>query len=167
MILSNKSVSIQIWHFGSKYQRIGASVKASHKQLKVVLVSGVRNFGPGFITLKFVEFPLFDAFFLDLAKFWDLDIFPLFNFPDLDNFPDLNNFPDFLACFILFSQTLNLLALPLLLFFLEIDLLLLFLLKADLLLLLLLEAGLSGDLVVFNIEVSRAIILLKPWMNQW
>ena len=61
-------------------------MKASHKQLKAVLVLGVRNFGPTSIASKLVEFPFFDNFFPNLAKFQDLDVFSLFDFFDLDNF---------------------------------------------------------------------------------
>ena len=67
-------------------------MKASRKWLKAVLASGVRNFGPTFIASKIVEFPLFEDFFSDLAKFRDLDVFLLFDFFDLDNFPDLDDF---------------------------------------------------------------------------
>ena len=130
-------------------------MKASHKRLNVVLVLGVRNFGPASIVLKLVEFPLFDNFFFNLAKFQDLDIFSLFDFLDLDNFPN------FLAGSILFSPILNLLTLMLLLFFIKIGLLLLFLLEADLLPLFLLKASSLSNLVVFSIEVSGATILLN------
>ena len=144
-----------MWYSKSKYQRIGASVKASRKQLKIVLALEVRNFGPASIVLKLVEFLLFDNFFHDLAKFQDLNIFLLFNFPDLDNFSD------FLAYFILFLPTSNSLTLLLPSFFPEAGLLLLFLLEADLLPLFLLEAGLSGNPVVLNIKMSEVAILLK------
>ena len=136
-----------MWHSGSKCRRTGASMKASYKRLKAVLVLGVRNFGPASVALELVEFPLFDDFFPDLAKFRDLDIFSLFDFPDLDNFPD------FLACFTPFLPTPNPSTLPSPLFFPEVGLLLLFLLEADLLPSFLLGAGLSGDLVVFSIEM--------------
>ena len=148
-----------MWYFGSKCWRIRAWVKASYKQLKAVLVLGVRNFGLVFVALKLVEFPLFDNFFSDLAGFQDLDVFLLFDFFDLDSFFD------FLACFTPFPPTPNLLISPLPLFFLKTGLLLLFLLKADLPLLFLLKAGLLSDPVIFSIKVSGAVILLKPWMN--
>ena len=131
-------------------------MKASRKQLKAVLVLKVRNFGPSSVALELIEFPLFDNFFPDLAKFRNLDVFLLFDFLNLDNF--LN----FLACSTLFSPTLNPSTSLLPLFLLEAGLLLLFLLKADLLPSFLLEAGSSSDLVVFSIEMNRAIILLKP-----
>ena len=137
-------------------------MKANYKRLKTVLASGVRNFGLSSVALKLIEFPLFDNFFPDLAKFWDLDVFSLFDFPDLNNFRDLDVFPDFLACSTPFPPILTLSTLPLPLFFLEIGLLLLFLLEADLLLSFLLGAGLLGNLAVFSIEMSRATILLKP-----
>ena len=66
--------------------KIRTSVKANCKRLKVVLASGVRNFGLSSVASKLIEFPLFDNFFPDLAKFQDLDVFLPFNFPDLDNF---------------------------------------------------------------------------------
>ena len=145
-----------MWHSGSKYQRIRALVKASHKWLKLVLVLGVKNFGPTSIASKLVEFPLINNFFPNLAKFRDLNIFLLFNFLKL------NNFLDFLACCISFLLIPNLLILLSPLFFPEAGLLLLFLLKADLLPSFLLEAGLLDNLVIFSIEMSGAIILLKP-----
>ena len=124
---------------------------ASHKQLKAILALEVRKkLGSASVTPKLGEFPLFDEFFLNLADFWDLNNFLPFDFPD------------FLAYFTLSPPTPNLSTLPLLSFFLEAGLLLSFLLKADLLLLFLLETDLLGNLVVFNIEMSRATILLKP-----
>ena len=131
-------------------------MKASRKRLKVVLVSKIKNFGLAFIASKLVGFSLFDNFFLDLAKFQDLDIFSLFDFLDL------NHFLDFLVCSISFLLISNLLTLLLLLFFSKTGLLLLFLEKADLLLLFLLGASLSNNLVIFSIKVNRAAILLKP-----
>ena len=64
-----------MWHSGSKCRRIKASVKASRKGLKAVLVLRVRNFDPVFVTSKLVKFPLFDNFFPDLAEFQDLNVF--------------------------------------------------------------------------------------------
>ena len=128
-------------------------MKANRKQLKAVLVLGVRNFGPTFVALKLVEFPLFNNFFLDLAKFWDLDIFLLFDFPN------------FLAYSTPFPPIPNLLTSLLSSFLPKAGLLLSFLLKADLLPLFLLGASLSGNLIVFSIEVSTIAILLKPWIN--
>ena len=157
-----------MWHSRSKYQRIGALVKISRKRLKAVLASGVRNFSSTSVASKLVEFPIFDIFFLDLAKFRDLDVFSLFNFLDLDNFPHLDNFrdldvfPNFLVCSTPFLLIPNPLTSPLPLFLLEADLLLLFLLEADLLPLFLLGAGSSDNLVVFSIEMSGVAILLKP-----
>ena len=130
-------------------------MKASYKRLKAVLASKIKNFGLSFVVLELVEFPLFDNFFPDLAKFRDLDIFSLFYFPNL------NNFSNFLAYSTLFLLTLNPSTSLLPLFFSEAVLLLLFLLEADLLLLFLLGAGLSSDLVIFSIEVNGAAILLK------
>ena len=122
-------------------------------------MSGVKYFDIASKIPKLVEFPLFNNFFPNLAKFWDLNIFLLFNFLDL------NKFPDFLACFIPFPLTSNLLISLLLLFFLEAGLLSLFLLKADLLPSFLWKAGLSNDLIVLSIEVNRAAISLKHWIN--
>ena len=130
-------------------------MKASHKQLKAVLASRIRNFGLAPVASKLIKFPLFDNFFLNLAKFQDFDVFLLFDFPNF------NNFFDFLAYSKPFLPTPNPLTLLLPSFLLEVGLLLLFLLEADLLPSFLLRAGLSGDLVVFSIEVSEAAILLK------
>ena len=55
-------------------------MKASSKQLKAVLASGIKNFGSSSIVLKWIEFPIFDDFFPNLAKFWDLDVFSRFDF---------------------------------------------------------------------------------------
>ena len=104
---------------------------------------------------KLVEFPLFDIFFPDLAKYQDLNIFLLFNFLDLEDFPD------FLVYFILFPSIPYSSTSLLPLFFLEAGLLLLFLLKADLLLLFLPKTGLLSNLVVFSIILIGAAILLK------
>ena len=129
-----------MWYSKSKCQRIGVSMKVSHKQLKVILMLEVRNFGLSSVVSKLVEFPLFDDFIPDLAKFQDLNIFSLFHFPNL------NNFPNFLACFTLFLLTPNLLILLLPTFGrLKIDF--------------------SNCTVVFTIKMSRAAILLKLWMN--
>ena len=139
-----------MWHFGSKYQKIGTLVKVNCKQLKAILVSWIRNFGPTSIVSKLIEFSLFDNFFLDLAKFQDFNVFLLFNFLDLDNFSN------FLIYSTLFIPTPNPSTLPSLLFLPKTDLLLLFLLEADLL-----GFGLSGNPVNFNIEMSGTAILLK------
>ena len=134
-----------MWHSGSKYQRIGVSVKANRKRLKDVLASGARNFDPFSVALELVEFPLFDNFF-----------------PDLDNFRDLDVFSDFLACSISFPPTPTPSTSPSPSFFPEAGLLLSFLLEADLLPSFLLGADSLGNPVVFSIEVSGAAILLKP-----
>ena len=107
--------------------------------LKIIPASMVRNFGPSSVALKLVEFPFFDDFFLDLAKFQDLDVFSLFDFLDLDNFRVFDNFPHF-----------------------SIDS------SLPLTLLTLLTASTSlaistcDDTVVFSIDVNGADILLKP-----
>ena len=144
-----------MWYSRSKCQKIEALVKASHKQLKIILVSKVRNFGLAFVASKLVRFLLFDDLFPDLAKFQDLDIFSPFNFLNL------TYFPDFLIYSTSFLLIPNLSILPLPLFFLKTELLLSFLYKADMLLLFLLEANLSDDLVVFSIKVSKTALLLK------
>ena len=72
-------------------------MKAKRKWSKVTLASGVRKLSPFFLMSKLDKFPLFDNFFLDLAYFWDLDNFLIFdNFWDLDNFLVFDNFPLFL-----------------------------------------------------------------------
>ena len=135
-------------------------VKASRKWLKIILVLRIRKLGPAFIASKLSESLLFASFFN----------FSFFDFPDLNNFWDLAyfwfyNFSAFLACFILLPPNSSILLLPL--FLPKASLLLLFLLEANLLLLFLLGVSLSSDPVVFNIEVSKAAILLKLWMNCW
>ena len=137
-----------MWHFGSKYQRIGASIKANRKRLKAILALGVRKLGPASVAPKLGEFPLFGKFFPDLTNFRDLDVFWPFDFPD------------FLACS---TPPLNPSTSPSPSFLPEAGLLSSFLLEANLLPLFLLGAG---SLVVFNIEVSEAAILLKPWMDR-
>ena len=137
-----------MWHSGSKCQRIGASVNASRKRLKADLASGVRKLGPASVAPKLGEFPLFDEFFPNLADFRDLDVFWPFDFPD------------FLACST--PSPPNPSTSPSPSFLPEAGLLSSFLLEADLLPSFLLGAG---SLVVFNIEVSGAAILLKPWIN--
>ena len=134
-----------MWHSKSKYQKIGALVKVSRKQLKAVLALGVKKLGPVSVASKLGKFPLFDNFF---------DFSPL-DFPDLDNFCTLAefwpfNFFDFLACSIQSPPNSPILPLPS--FFSEAGLLPLFLLGV----------GSLNDLVVFNIAVNRVAILLKP-----
>ena len=51
-------------------------MKASHKQLRVILASGVRKLGLFFKASKLGEFLIFDNFF----------DFSIFDFSDLDNF---------------------------------------------------------------------------------
>ena len=99
---------------------------------------GVRKLGPASVALKLSEFALFDEFFLDLADFRDLDVFWPFDFPD------------FLVCSTS-SSSYSLISLSPL-----------SLREAGLLLLFLLGAGSSSDSIVFNIEVNRTAILLKP-----
>ena len=142
-----------MWHSRSKCWRIGASINANHKRLKAILALRIRNFGSSSVVLELVKFPLFDDFFPNLAEFRDLNVFSHFDFLD------------FLVCFTPFLPTPNLSTLSLPSFLSKTDLLLLFLHKADLLLWFLLGAGLLSDPIIFSIEVSSAIILLKPWIN--
>ena len=138
-----------MWHSGSKCQRIKTLVNASRKWLKAFLAPGIRKLGPVFVAPKLGKFSLFDEFFPDLTDFWDLDIFWPFDFLD------------FLLCSTQSPQNLSTSPLPS--FLPEASLLSSFLLEADMLPSFLLGAGL---LIVFNIEVSEAAILLKPWMNR-
>ena len=131
-------------------------MNASRKRLKASLAPGVRKLGPVSLASKLGKFPLFGGFF---------DFSPL-DFPYLDNFRDLAKFwllefPDFLACSTPSPPNPSTSSLPS--FLPEAGLLSSFLLEADLLPSFLLEAG---SFVVFNIEVSGAAILLKPWMNR-
>ena len=66
----------------SKYQRIRALVKANHKWLKVALALRVKKLDLFSLVLKLGDFPVFDNFFPDLANFWDLNNFLIFNFID-------------------------------------------------------------------------------------
>ena len=47
---------------------------ANHKRLKTTLALRVKKLSLLFLALKLGEFPFFDNF-LDLANFWDLDVF--------------------------------------------------------------------------------------------
>ena len=111
-------------------------MNARRKQLKASLAPGVKKLGPASIASKLDKFPLFDSFF----------DFLLLNFPGLDDFRNLAkfwlfDFPDFLASFLLPPLTPNQITSPLLFPTLSPDML--------------------GNPVIFNIEVSRAVILLK------
>ena len=110
-------------------------MKANCKQLKAALALGVRKLGPAFLLSKLGEFLLFDGF-LDLAHFLP------FEFPNLDDFRPFYNFPDFLVSSSPPPPSPNLTTLPLLFSTSGFDM--------------------SGNPVVFNIEVSKAAILLKP-----
>ena len=65
-----------MWYFKLKWQKTRVLVKASYKQLKVILILEVKKLGPAFIMSKLGEFLLFNKFLLfdfpDLNKFWDL-----------------------------------------------------------------------------------------------
>ena len=114
-------------------------------RLKAVLASGIKNFGPSSVASKLVEFPLFDDFFPNLAKFRDLNVFSLFNFPNLNNFWDLDNFPVF-DDFPYFSINSSLPSTP----------------STSLGASISLATSTYDDIVVFSIDVSGAAILLKP-----
>ena len=102
-------------------------MKASRKQLKAFLAPRVRKLGLASVALKLVEFPLFGKLFPNLADFWDLDKFWLFDFLDfLINLPPTSN------------PTTSPLPFPTS------------------------GSNKSSDPVVFSIEVSGAVILLKP-----
>ena len=137
-------IFIQIWHFKSKYWRIGALIKANYKQLKTILILGIRKLSLFFLALKLGEFSLFDNFFLDLANFWDLDNFSLFKFPNLDNFRFSENFP-ILNIFLHFPINLS--------SFLMLSILL----AANILL----AKSIYNDTIVFSIDVNSMAILLK------
>ena len=129
-----------------------ALVKANRKQLKANPALGVRKLNRVFLASKLGKFLFFGGYF---------DFSPL-DFLDLDNLANfwLFDFLDFLA--VSTPSSPNPSTLPLPSFPWKAGLLLSFLLEADLLPLFLLGAGL---LVVFNIKVSGAAILLKPWIN--
>ena len=84
---------------------------------------------------------------LKLGKFllFDKLFLDLANFLDLDNFWPFD-FPEFLAIFALSLPTLSSPS-PSSTFSLS-------------------EIEFSGDATVFSIEINRAAILLKPWMNR-
>ena len=65
----------------------------NYKQLKIILALRVKKHDSTLLVSILNKFSLFDNFFSNLAKFWDLDNFSLFEFLDL------NNFSDFLASF--------------------------------------------------------------------
>ena len=94
----------------------------------------VKKLSPAFLISKLNKFLLFDNFFFNLVKFWNL-----------------NNFSNFLIYFILLLSILNLLTLLLSLFFLRASLLSSFLPGANLL----------NNLIIFYIKISKTPILLK------
>ena len=128
MVQSDALVLIQIWHSGSKYQRIRALVRANYKQLKAALALRVKKLGSLFLMSKLGEFPLFNGF-LDLANFCNLDIFWHF---------DLPNFLIIFTLLTLLSRSPSPIST---------------------------KINLSSGAAVFSIEVSRAAILLNPWIN--
>ena len=142
MAQPNTSVSIRVWHSGSKYRRIRALVKISYKQLKVVLASGVRKLGLAFIALKLGEFSIFDSFF-DFLLF------------DLDDFRNLVNF--WLSGLLVFGST-------------QFDLLpplvsSTSLAASTLVSSISLAVNTYNDMIVFSIDMSGAAILLKLLIN--
>ena len=54
-------------------------MKANCKWLKAILMLEVKKLGPFFLMSKLGKFSLFDNFFPDLADFWDLDNFLVFD----------------------------------------------------------------------------------------
>ena len=124
-----------MWHSGLKCQRIGASIKASHKRLKVALALGVKKLGPAFVALKLGEFPLFDSFF-DFSPF------------NLDDFQDLAIVWPF--DLLIFGSTC---------FDLSLDL------SPPPISPTSLAASTCDDMVVFSIDVSGVAILLKLFIN--
>ena len=113
-------------------------MKANHKRLKADLALGIRKLGPISLVPELGEFPLFDEFFPDLDDFWDLA-----DFCDLDVF-----WPFDLSDFLAISTPLPSTSSPPSLSSISSN------------------VDLSGSAAVFSIEVSRAAILLKPWMNR-
>ena len=114
-------------------------MKANRKWLKAVLVSGVKKLGLFFLASKLSKFPFFDNSFSNLANFWDLDNFLVFDdFWDLNNFLIYNNFPYF-----------------------SIDLLPPSMLPTSLAANISLATSTCDDRVVFSIDVSNMAILLK------
>ena len=103
-------------------------------------MSRIRNFGLASIVLKLSKFPLFNNFFHDIVDFWDLDNFLPFKFLDLDKFW-LFNFFNFLAIF----------SLPLIPNLLTSSLPTPNHLRIDL----------FNSTIVFNIKISRAVIIVK------
>ena len=55
-------------------------MKDNYKQLKTVLILGIKKLGLFFLALNLGKFPLFNNFFPDLVNFWDLNNFSLFEF---------------------------------------------------------------------------------------
>ena len=112
-------------------------MKANRKRLKANLASGVRKLGPVSVAPELGEFPLFDKFFPDLNNFWDLA-----DFWDLDIFWPFD-FLDFLEISTPPPSTASSPSPSPSSY----------------------KINLSGGAAVFNIKVSGAAILLKPWMN--
>lgn len=71
-----------MWHSRLNVKKIGTLVKTNHNWLKIVLALKIKKLYLAFLALKLGELPFFDIFFLDLAKFWDLDNFMFVNVPD-------------------------------------------------------------------------------------
>ena len=116
-------------------------MKISRKQLKAALASGVSKLGPASVALNLCKFLLFD-YFLDLAKFWDLDIFVLSDFLVFGSIcfdPSLDASP--------FPTSPNLLA------------------ASTLAPSISLAASTCDDMIVLSIDVSGAAILLQSLMN--
>ena len=113
-------------------------MKAHRKRLKADLALNIRKLGLVSIASELGEFPLFDESFPDLDDFRDLAYFW-----DLDVFWPFD-FPDFLAIStppLLTPSPPSPSPIPS-------------------------EVDISGGAAVFSIAVSKAAILLKPWMNR-
>ena len=110
----------------------------NYKKLKVVLILEMKKLNLVFLILNLDKFPFFDNFFPNLANFWDLNNFLLFEFFNLDNFSNFG--------FINFLINLSL--------FLTLS----FLLVANILLII----NIYNNIIIFSININHATILLNP-----
>ena len=113
-------------------------MNASRKRLKASLVPGVRKFGPISLGSKLGEFQLFSDFFSDLADFWDLDNFWLFDLSVFDFICSDLSPPSMSLTSFMVSNMVSSFSLV---------------------------ASTYDDIVVFNINMSGAANLLNPWIN--
>ena len=116
-------------------------MNASNKQLKAILMLKMRKLSLAFIIPKLGEFSLFNNFYPNLVKFWDLDNFLLFKFLDLNSF--------LIFGFTHFSINLSL---PLIL-------------PTLLAISILLVSSICNDIGVFSIDISDIAILLNFYIN--